>query len=164
MKNSELFAIISGTIGFIMNLVGLFGIWTGWVTLPDASFFKSPLAFGIVTYFAMIYSVMLVLYFWSSSMTRKWERSGKALSLELKQNAVRTVAAILWLPLFWLWAVVIVDAGHKAEYWPGTMLFFAIFWFFNTAAAAQAFTVAVETLYMFHTPTAKLVPSNTDRL
>ena len=147
MKSADLFALVAGGIGFVVNVVTLLALLSGWVSIPDGSFFKSPFAFGVITYFIALYSTLLILYFWSSAAAEKFYSPMGIGALQLRNKAVSQLAFLLWVPVFLLWSIVVFDAGQKAGYVPIVLLPFGLFWFFNVVGCGG---VAAEIVELFH--------------
>jgi hypothetical protein len=133
-RSAELFALVAGTIGLIVDLVGFVGIVSGFVTIPAASFFGThPAALAVVTFFGLAYTIILFLYALRVALMRRWFAQN-ALPAEAEASSFfRGVAQLVWLPLFWLWVVSIWQVGGDAVY-PGETKGFLGFLLFVLAA------------------------------
>jgi hypothetical protein len=135
----DVFAFIAGAIGFVVDVVGLIGIISGFVTLPTGSFFKhNPFALAVLTLCSVVYSVLLLLYFIRRKVHRRWLSQSTFLSEAADETWMLIAAYLLWVPIFLIWAIAIwtvgADAGYKA---PILAVVFVLFCFFARAAGGR---------------------------
>lgn len=128
----EIFAFIAGAIGFIVDVVGLVGIISGFVRLPTGSFLESnPFALAVVSLFSVVYSLTLLLYFIRRKVHKRWHAQEAVLSKDADEIWMLMAAYLLWVPIFLIWSIAIwgagVDAGYHAPMLAVVFVIFCIF-------------------------------------
>lgn len=127
--SSTIFALVAGVVGLIVDVVGLVGIITGFVPLPAGSLFReSPIALGLVTFFSMVYSLLLFLVFLRVYLRKRWITQGNIVTSEAEVELFSIISYLVWIPLFWLWSIVVWKAGVQADYVGGVAAIFVMFW------------------------------------
>lgn len=155
----NLFALTAGALGLIVDLAAFVALLSGTIKLPEGNFLAdSPVALAVFTYFSMLYSIILILYFGRSLVDQRWRAISWAPNPQVENDAILILAALLWVPAFWLWSVVIWRAGAAAGYPFEVGSVFVLFWILNMIGGAAALSNGTKTLHRFLNPAATVPP------
>lgn len=125
---AEVFALVAGSVGLIVDLVAMAGIISGFVSIPATSFLGThPAALAVVTLFGLIYSNLLFMYALRVALTKRWLAQNVLPAEDQISHFFSVISDVIWLPMFWLWVMAIWQVGSDASYPGEAKSFLAIF-------------------------------------
>ena len=156
MKKSDIFALTAGLLGFVVDIAALIALLSGALAIPDSTLLgSSPVALAVLSFFSLVYSIILVVYFSRQAFRKRWAGQRWVATLEKEQEASNTIAYLLFIPGFWLWSIVIWRAGAAAGYPEGLAVPFAFFWLAGMMFGGVFIADTVDTLDIVMNPGAR---------
>jgi hypothetical protein len=145
MTKSEVFALVAGIVGLVVDFAAMVALLSGAISLPSTSFLgSSPFSLAIVTFFPIVYSMLLVLYFARVYWRKRWEIQKWATTDAAEKSACQTLSYLLFVPAYLLWAAVMWTSAQAAEYPPLLGVPFVFFSLFVLGAGGSLLAEIVD--------------------
>jgi hypothetical protein len=108
MSRLEVFNLIAGLVGLIVDLVSLAGFISGFVVPhPSWGLFGDPIVLALVTFTIMVYGIFICLFFIMRAAWKRWEMTNRLPSGPSVRSASMLISYALWIPATVVWGVAV---------------------------------------------------------